>query len=267
MLRKVATALVVALIASSGGLLTVSAAPRSDASINNELETYIVAHPTDFVGIDRLVFEYTGKHIAVAAAGVIGQLTAAVAAEIVAAHDTSATKAGAGDVMPMSGIPAYQIYVTTVPLSGGGAQIWGTWDFPDTWAGQGAPFDIAATSVSMNTCVQMSNLAIWTYKVGGGSTNLGSQRAVFPATGVEWNVQDYVSGFASMADRGTTRVEVHRGSGCPPTVQVGAAFNYDANQGNGSIVSIGFNFGFLSVSFSAPVLDSPEGAGPIYFNI
>ncbi len=227
----------------------------------------ISSHPTDFVGIDRLVFEYTGKHIAVAAVGVVGQLTANEAAGVVAAQERSSNKAGAGSVMPMSGIPAYQIYVTTVPLSGGGAQIWGTWDFPDSWAGQGAPFDIAATSVSMNSCVQMSNLAIWTYSVGGASTNLGSQRAVYPATGVEWNVQDYVSGFADMADRGTTRVELHRGSGCPPTVQVGAAFNYDANQGNGSIVSIGFNFGFLSVSFSAPVLDRPEGAGPIYFNI
>jgi hypothetical protein len=42
----------------------------------------------------------------------VGQLTANEAAGVVAAQERSSNKAGAGSVMPMSGIPAYQMYIS-----------------------------------------------------------------------------------------------------------------------------------------------------------
>lgn len=254
--------------ALAAGVLTMTfasgiAAARSDASINKEIETYIIAHPLDFVGIDSLVFRYTGEHIVIGTVGVDGPMTA------IEAQALRAETLASGQVGILSGIPAFTVVVTSVALSGGGRAIWGTWDFPDSWAGQGAPADIAATSVSMNTCVQMSNIAVWTYSTVSppGSTNLGTLRSVQPALGVVWNINDYVSGFQDMADRGTTRVEVRRGSGCPTTVQVGAAFDYEANRG-GSILGVSLSFGFFSVTYTGYDLQPLHlGTNPIYFNI
>ena len=261
MRKTVAVAFAVAVyLATSATAL--AAGPRTDASINKEIETYIVAHPMDFVGIDKLVFGYTGEHIIVGSADVDRPMTATEAQGVVAAHKVAKAEAdAAGDLSILSGIPTFQVYVSSVALSGGGRSIWGTWDFPDTWAGQGAPVDIAGTSVSMNTCVRMSNIAVWTYSTTSnpGSTNLGTLRSVQPALGVLWNINDYVSGFQSMADRGTTRVEVRRGSGCPSTVQVGAAFDYEANQGARPLVRV--------LQRQLQRAFTKHRTSPIYFNI
>ena len=92
-------------------------------------------------------------------------ITAAeAAARVKAAADADAralAAAESGDVVILSGIPAPQRYITKIVISNG-VQFWGTWDFPDRWAGQGAPVDIAAIAISASTCTTMQNQAIWT---------------------------------------------------------------------------------------------------------
>ena len=51
MRKAVTVAFAVAMLSMTSGAAA-AAAPRSDASINKDVETYIVAHPMDFVGID-----------------------------------------------------------------------------------------------------------------------------------------------------------------------------------------------------------------------
>lgn len=252
-------------VAVAASLLILSAAPANagapnEAAIKAEIDAYIVAHPMDFEAIDALVVRYRGQHITIRTPGIDRVLTATEAAQLVKARSSS-------DVGILSGIPAPQIYITNVPISGG-AQFWGTWDFPDTWAGQGAPVDIAAQTFSTDPCTRMQNGAIWTYKVTGGQTYLGSTRSTAPNANWVWNVADYVTGFENQADRGTTRVEIVRSLACGPgLINVGAAFDYEGNQGSGSILGISIQFGFFSVTYSGSMLSGHWGTDPLYVYI
>ncbi len=251
----------------ASALLLAPATPtlaRSDNSINAEISAFVLNHPKDFVGLDKLAFKYTGKHIAVAIAGVDGELTAVEAQAAFAAQDAAAP----ASIVSTLGIPNFGVWVTSVALSGGGWQFWGTWDFPDAWAGQDAPVDLAQLSFQMNPCMRMSNYAIWTYAVTTppGSTNLGTLRSTAGFTGGLWNVADRTSGFQNLADRGTTRIEVRRGTGCPGgALQIAAAFDYESNQGGG-VLSVSPSFAFFSVQYSGSPLTNHQGTPPIYVN-
>lgn len=254
--------LALALLASAMLVLPVTAVQaRSDASINAEISDYILKHPKDLIGQDKLVFKYTGEHITVGIAGIDRQLTAEEA-------QSALTGTGEGGITPMA-LPDFQIYVSSIALSGGGRQFWGTWDFPDWWAGQAAPVDLAQLSFQMNSCFRMSDYRIYTYSTVSppGSTNLGTLRSTAGFTGGLWNVNDQTSGFQNLADRGTATITVKRGTGCPgPLQQVGAAFDYEANQGGG-VVSVTPIFAFFSVSYSGNPLTNHLGTPPIYVDL
>jgi hypothetical protein len=254
-MHRILTVLVTAVLA---GVLLVPAAiaakPTDDTTIKATIDAYVVANPMDFEGIDALVYQLRGVHIAVRGDGDTADISAAeAAARVKAVADAEArarAAADSADVVILSGIPAPQRYITKIVISNG-VQFWGTWDFPDSWAGQGAPVDIAAVAISASTCTKMQNQAIWTYKTGGGSTGLGSLRGMHPGSDVQWNVADYTTNFTSMADRGTTRIEVVRTSACSST-----------GKNIGAAVSI--SLGALSVSYSNAGLNDSFGTAAIY---
>jgi hypothetical protein len=237
-----------------------AAAPPSEAEMKASIEAFILAHPMDFVGIDALVYRYRGEHITVATVGVDRPMTAAEAAKVHAARASES-------VVVLGSIPTPQVYITSVKISGG-VQFWGTWDFPNSWAGQGSPKDIAAQTFSTKTCTKMQNGRIWTYAVQSGSTNLGTVWSSEPNRSILWNVADYVTNFENQADRGTTRMEIVRTSSCSSAkINVGAAFDYEGNAGGGSIVSVSVNFGIFSVGYNSTPLHDHWGTYPIYVEI
>jgi len=247
-----------------------AAKPADEETIKATIDAYVIANPLDFEGIDALVYRLRGEHIAVRGDGDKQDLTAAEAAARVRATRDAEAQAGIaaqaeGDVVVLSGIPAPQRYITKIKITNG-VQFWGTWDFPDDWAGQGAPVDIASIAFSAPSCVKTQNQAIWTYKMGGGSTGLGSLRGVHPGNDVMWNVADYTTNFTSQADRGTARIEIVRTSACSSTAKnIGAAFWYGGNQG-GSLQGVTVGLGFLSITYIGSV-HGEWGTDAIYQSI
>jgi hypothetical protein len=90
---------------------------------------------------------------------------------------------------------------------------------------------------------------VWTYNANNNPTNLGTFRSTSPNKWVLWNVADYTTNFMSQADHGLTRLEVARTTACVGTKNVGAAFDYEGNQG-GALAAISVTFGFISVSYN-----------------
>jgi hypothetical protein len=258
-MRRILAITAVALLCALTMAPAAIAAP-SDQAIKAKIDAYIVAHPMDFKGINALVVRYRNVPIRVATVGVDHAMTADEAAALVQQR----TRASVG---MLAGIPTPQIYITSVKITKG-VQFWGTWDFPDTWAGQGSPVDIAGQTFSAPSCARMQNGAIWTYAVRSGSTGLGSTRQTAPNASWLWNVRDSVTAFENQADRGTTRVEIVRSAACSASLKnIGAAFDYEANTGGGSITSVSVSFGFFSVSYSNPGLTGHWGTAPIYVYI
>lgn len=232
---------------------------KSQERITAEINAFVLKNPKDFVGLDKLAYKYTGEHISVGVSGYDQPMTAKQAQAIVD---------GSGDGMVALGLPNFQIYVTSIAVTGG-RQFWGTWDFPNAWAGQAAPVDIAQLSFQMHTCFRMSDYRIYTYSTVSppGSTNLGTLRNTGGFTGGVWNVADRTSGFQNLADRGTATITVKRGTGCPSAKQqIAAAFDYESNQGGG-VVSVSPNFGIFTVNYSGDPLVNHLGTPPIYVNL
>jgi hypothetical protein len=236
------------------GASAMPASAASHAAINARVEDFISRHPGQWVAIDRFLADVTGQHITVSSAKARDMSPAAAEAER-AAVKVALAEAALGDITIQS-IPSSSPQVSIISRSGGGAQIWGSWDFPDTYNNQGAPSDAAGITMSMdNNCLTQVNPAIWTYKTAGGSTNLGSLKQSMPDLAILWNVADAVSGGVDLADRGTAKIDVVRTASCPGgTIGFDAAFDYEANKGPGSWSFGVVVLGFFTINYTA----SPE---------
>ena len=249
---------------------TVSA---QDTKINQQILGYQAAHPDDLAGLDKLVFHFTGRHIAVRGNGMPKTLDGVQAQPYLdAARQADAridAKAG-GRKLPVAasgGIPAYSVNVTAVPLMGPPSmmRITGSWQFPDAWAGQDPPVDEASLGfTSLPTCVHQIGYAVNTYTYNMKSTNLGYlENANIANSAPIWAIKDGESGFVAQAGRGNVALTLENFCG---RQQYGVTFQYDANQG-GSVVSVSAGFGFLTVSYNSPGLTRNEGTAPLYFTV
>jgi hypothetical protein len=188
----------------------------------------------------------------------------------VTASEAAALKAqtdAANGVMPLAGgIPTPWIGVGSWSITGG-KTFWGSWDFPDSWAGQGSPLDLAALEESTDSCTRTQNGGSNTFNALGAQTNLAYTRSVRPNQSWLWNVNDYMSGFVSQADHGTVWFDIVRTATCGTrTLNVGVAFDYEANQG-GSITGISFSLFGFSVSYSGVGLEGHWGTNPAWVYI
>ena len=251
-----------------GGVTTGSAA--GDNQINDEILAYQAAHPDDLAGLEKLVHKYTGKYLTVqlnadgSTSPTGKQMTGAKAQPLIDA----AKKKIDSQVSAMGGIPAYTVQVYTTPLMGPPptVRVTGHWDFPDSWAGQAAPVDVASIGMSnVQTCTHQSNFTATSTSATGVATNslVWLENANIGSSAPIWDVNDYESGFVSQADHGT--VSVTLANYCGATQSLAATFNYAANQG-GSVTSVSASFGLLSVGYSSPGLTRNEGTAPIYFS-
>ena len=235
---------------------------KKQKRINTEILQYQEAHPGDLVGLDRLAYKYTGKHLVASVSGHTGLLTAEVAQRAASdSADLAAASACTG------GIPRFTVTIEAVPLYGPPdmRRVTGRWNFPDCWAGQRTPVDIASLAFNMADCFRMGGHNISTYSVTGRNTYRGTLRTANVGSKAPiWNVADYTTNFEMQADHGGAGVTIS--DYCGGSHQVGAAFDYEANAG-GRVLSVSAGWGGLGVSYSGSPMTRQLGTTPVYFNL
>lgn len=231
--------------------------------MNAEILAYQEAHPGDLVGLDKLAFEYTGKHLVASVRGKGNNLSAAAAqrAEAESVAEVEATAC-------TGGIPNFSVTIEAVSLAGPPdlKRVTGRWNFPDCWAGQRTPEDIASLQFLMADCFRMGAHSISTYSVSGRNTYRGTLRTANVASKAPiWNVADYTTNFESQADHGGAGVTIS--DYCGGTHQVGTSFDYEANGGNSSVTGVSAGWGFLSISYGGSMMKKQLGSPSLYFNL
>ncbi|WGT48446.1 hypothetical protein [Tessaracoccus lacteus] len=139
----------------------------------------------------------------------------------------------------------------------------GSFNWRDSFSGQGAPLDFAALRFSSG-CGTMSGHASSTKSVTGASTKRTSLRSAGVGTNSPiWNVNATTSGFANQADVGAFTVKYDT-KGCG-SKKVQAAFDYEANQG-GSVVSVSAGWGGLNIGYNSVGLELTKSSKAITIN-
>lgn len=251
------------------GLYSVSNAAPSTSMINRIntlIQQYKAQHPTDLAGIDRLVYHYTGSHLQVMVSGVDRVMNGQEAQRYFAVPTTYPTDASGG------GIPVFKlaVYVNKIYGHPKERQLTGTWNFPDSWAGQKNPPDDATIETDLPSCYQMMNMYSDTFStpVSGKSTetNRGTLRdANLKEKSPIWDIHDYTKGFNDQADSGYVSVIIRRKCSKAHS-NLGTVFAYQATEG-GSVTSVSAGYGFFSVSSSGTELKRKQSTKPLYFSL
>lgn len=232
------------------------------SSMTAEFQAFAVEHPWDFKAQDDLAMKLFGHHVMVALDGSTSATTGTEAAKVLA----SVHHERLGVIQPMA-MPSdlFTVARSTVDI-GTGIVAMGSWQFKSSWAGQAAPYDIAALEFSMSSCHRFTNYTAATSSQAGKSTHLGTLRDGGAGSHAPtWNVNDYENGFVSQAYKGAVSVVVTKGS-CATSSQVGFQFRYEANQGGG-LASVSAGWGILSVSYSGSSLHLQKSTTAGYFAI
>jgi len=261
------TIAIVSLVGVSAAALTLSGVAR-ETRADDGVATFALRHPGDYVGLDREAVKATGTHAIVGTNERPGEVTPSRATTFMRRYGGGSTTP-----IPLGGIPSFSLGVAATATGTGVVPrgkplpyiVTGSWNFPDSWAGQASPTDEATLQFDMPSCVHMSNFRSATYTYKNGSTNL----AFLKSSNVNnkapiWSVSDKQSGFVAQADHGTVSLQLD--NTCGKAVSVGADFSYEANQG-GSLVSVSAGWGFLSLSYSSGGLRRQQGTSPIYFTM
>lgn len=258
--------------AAAGGTAYAADTPSAD-SINREILAYQAAHPDDLVGLDALTMKYTGKGVEVKFSDSPEVFAAAAAEQHIASRRAKGTvdsrRAPSADGVAVRGISQdlFSVWVEKIPLYGPPSmmRITGRWDFKNSFAGQNSPYDIAALSFDMSSCVEMSGHSISTFSVTGKNTYRGSLRSANTAAHAPiWNVADGTKAFENLADRGGAGVTLT--NRCKSGQRIGADFSYAFNSG-GSIISVTAGYKALEVTYSGKPLELQKGSTPIYFTM
>jgi len=136
----------------------------------------------------------------------------------------------------------------------------GSWNLPDSFAGQRVPDDFGTLTFLMPNCMLMSAYGVATYTYTGVSTNRGYLKAANGHAPI-FGVRDYTTNFMSQADHGLMAVTVT--NNCTSAQQVTADFIYEGNAGGG-VVGVTAGWGFLSVTYTGGPIAAQRGTAPIY---
>jgi hypothetical protein len=177
-----------------------------------------------------------------------------------------------GQLHPAKGIPSLSLSISSYTVMGPPPTVvvLGHWDFPNYWAGQAAPDDIATLQTRAPDCVHMSRYDIHTYSYqhetfDKGHQSLGDlQDTNLAFSSPIWAIRDYDKDFVPQADHGT--VSVTLSNYCGKQVTFPAAFSYDANQG-GSETGVSAGWGIFSVTFGSKGLERKQSTPPIYITL
>lgn len=241
---------------------TVGAEPYitpQNAKIMAKIDAYEQAHPNDYAGLEDLLLKYTGEGLRVKTRG----MQKAMSGHEAQRYFDAAKKIPGGALG--SGIRDFS--VTLVAWKDLNQQptvnFRGRWNFPDNWAGQNTPHDMASIGLTgLNSCSRLHTLRGNTYTYRGEATrhvylksaNIGNSAPIF-------GVNDYTTGFVSQADHGYVNVAVTRA--CGNQITIGGDFSYEANAG-GSLLNVSAGWGFLSVSYNGGPMVLQKGTSPVY---
>ncbi|MFI5494363.1 hypothetical protein [Actinoplanes sp. NPDC051859] len=216
-----------------------------------EIDAYTDAHPTDYVGRDRLLVKYGLPPMQVRIDGIGRDLTAAEAQKEMNARKAAESKAPAAisiravptDAFSVSVTINYDLYLNRVVV--------GSWNFRDNFVNGSNPDDVATVQANLGSCFRTGSMvrkaADYTGKDYTGNTYVDDG-------GVNgspiFGVRDRVSGFKMLTDNGYFRVTYNKtnASGCG-SAKMGAQFQYEHNQDGGSGFSASAGWGFFSVSY------------------
>lgn len=255
---KKRTILAASLASAALGLAPVTAAHAADAASTPtedafaaRVSDYANAHPADVQGLEALITSLGGK-----AQSTSSTLTTNEVPGLAARPSGGATT--------LANFPSNVFTVNVVTGTVGDTVIvTGSVNWRDDFAGQAAPFDIAALRFS-SSCGTLSNLTSSSKSVSGASTSRTSLRDSGVGSNAPiWNVDAITSGFENQVDRGTFQARYNKAS-CGST-KVQAAFDYEGNQG-GAITSVSASFAGLSVSYNSPGLTLRKSTQPVTIN-
>lgn len=229
------------------------------------VKQYRLVNPHDLVGLDKIVRAHTGKGVETSVDG-SAPLSATEAQErydrFLAAESTPKTQDGVEGAVP---VDAFIVFLQTYPSpSGGAVVVMGSWDWRDDFVGQGNPMDLAAIELERPTCVEVPDpeaaAAYWDEDLGPSPT---LREAGLNGGGVVWNVDARPIGFENQADHGVVTVTADA-QNCPdPTVRIGAAFSYEANNG-GSVLGVSAGWGAFNVSYSPEATFLRKSTAAVY---
>jgi hypothetical protein len=230
---------------------------------SDEIDRYERAHPTDLVGLGRLVKAATGVDMPVSINRVSGSVSAKKAQTIMEARDL---KTGSGVRTLSVPVNAFSVAIAWVPVFGPPPQIkaHGVWNFRDNYVNGSAPDDFS--SVQLETgCSRIASTTTITYDYQNRQT---SNAAYLQDSGLSSHapisgVRDRVSGFVMNTDHGFTDVVLQNWSPCARHT-IGAAYRYGHNQDGGSVLGVSAGWGFLSVSYGGAESRLQLSTNPIY---
>lgn len=247
-------------------LPTVGDAPYitpENAKIMAKIDAYEMAHPDDYAGLEDLLLKYTGKGLEVKTRGMQKSMSGHEAQRY---YD--AQKVDGGDVVTAGGIRDFSVtlksYYTLYQQPT--KYFRGRWNFPDSWAGQNTPADIASLGFTgLNHCTRLHHLTGNSYTYKKEATHLVYLKAANIANSAPiFGIRDREKGFVSQADSGYVNADVART--CGGQRDIGADFTYEANAG-GSVLNVSAGWGFLSVSYGGGPMVLQKGTQPLYTKV
>lgn len=247
------------LLVPAGGAYAETSAPTvSEDEFSEQVMEYADDNPADVEGLKELAISLGGK--------VKSSSSTLYTDEVPELSDESVTDEDvSGAIVPMAGNFPSNVFTVNITVSSVGDTkiVTGSFNWRDDFAGQAAPFDVAALRFS-DGCGGITNLMSSTYNVSGQRTDRTTLRNAGTSTNAPvWNVDAVTSGFANQADRGSFSAQFDTGACGSKTVR--AAFDYEGNQG-GALTSVSAGWGGLSVSYSNPGLILKKSTQPVTLN-
>lgn len=258
-LSAISAATVALLLVPAGGAYAASPDPAvSEDEFSERVLEYAEENPADVEGLEELATSLGGQ--------VESNSSTLYTNEVPGLSDDSVTEnSDSSPITPMASNFPSDVFTVNITVSSVGDTkiVTGSFDWRDDFAGQAAPFDVAALRFS-DGCGGISNLTSSTVNVSGQQTERTTLRNAGTSTNAPvWNVDAITSGFENQADLGAFSAQFDTSACGGKTVRV--AFDYEGNQG-GSLASVSAGWGGLSVSYSNPGLVLKKSTQPVTLN-
>jgi len=230
-----------------------------------EIDTFMDRHPTDYVGIDRLLTKYGLPPMIVRVDGIDRDLTSAEAEAILQQRQATSPSGG---VTPMSvPVDAFSVNITIQYDLYLNRVVTGSWNFRDDYVNGSASDDVATVQ---------TNLGGGCFRTGGITRKAADYAGVDHTSltyvddgGVNgspiFGVRDSTSGFKLLTDNGYFKVVFNKtgASGCT-SAKLGAEFQYEHNQDGSGGFSATAGWGAFSVSYADPGSKLRKSTSAVY---
>lgn len=242
-----ASALAVTVLTTGAAGVAEAQNTRFPADIQEQVEAYRQAHPTDLEGLDAfqqsLGAEPMQVYVGAEASGPVG---AAEAERLLAAPSSMMSNASLAADVP---IDAFDVFLTVTRYADpyvNQVNAVGSWNYRDDYVNGSAPENISSLARS-TTCYTTGNTYLNAYDYQGNDYSSQTYLSDGGLNGTTvGRVRDVTSGFALLTDNGTHSTWYEAAVGCE---DFAAEYRYEHNQDGNGITSISADLGVLTVSY------------------